>query len=65
MDVNAVIQVIGTLGFPIVACMALFWQNMQESDKHDAEVKALREAIESNTKIINELYVYLKEAAHA
>lgn len=61
MDGNTLIQLIGSLGFPIVACIALFWQNMQESQKHDDEVKALREAIDSNTKVIQELYIYLKE----
>lgn len=61
MDGNTLVQLIGSLGFPIVACIALFWQNMQESQKHDDEVKALREAIDSNTKVIQELYIYLKE----
>lgn len=61
MDGNTLVQLIGSLGFPIVACIALFWQNMQESQKHDDEIKALREAIDSNTKVIQELYIYLKE----
>ena len=65
LDGNTLIQLIGSLGFPIVACIALFWQNIQESQKHENEVNALREALEANTKIINELYVYLKEVRNS
>ena len=33
MDANAIISLVGSLGFPIAACCVMFWQNskMQET----------------------------------
>lgn len=43
------INAIGTLGFPIVACCALFWQLNKTNENHKEEVKQLTTAIENNT----------------
>lgn len=43
------INAIGTLGFPIVACGALFWQLNKTNENHKEEVKQLTTAIENNT----------------
>lgn len=54
MDYNAIGQFIGTLGFPIVACCALFW--MQNT--------TLKENTESNKEVraaLIELTTYMKE----
>lgn len=49
MDYNALGQLIGSLGFPIVACCALFWMintTMKENTESNKEVqKALIELI--------------------
>ena len=29
MDVSSIVQVIGSLGFPIAACIAVFWYLMK------------------------------------
>ena len=45
MDVNAIMQLIGSVGFPIVACGALFWQNYKQNEYHRQESEQMREAI--------------------
>lgn len=53
MDYNEVAQLIGTLGFPIIACCALFWMLNT----------TLKENTESNRNIttaIVELTTYMK-----
>lgn len=49
MDVNTMVQLIGSLGFPIAMClwMAKHMQSMQE--KHAEEINALREVVQENT----------------
>ena len=49
MDYNAIMQAISTVGFPIVCCGVLFYQN----DK-------LRVTIDSIKDTINENTIYLK-----
>lgn len=46
MDVNAVMQLIGGLGFPIVACGALFWMLNRQNEMHREESAQMKEAIE-------------------
>ena len=59
MDVNMVTQIIGTLGFPIVCCGALFWYLVKEKDAHKEEMEELRKSIEANTNAINALCQHL------
>lgn len=49
MDINALTQLIGSLGFPIACCIALFWQNAKQSEKHDEELRKITEALNNNT----------------
>ena len=46
MNINDITQAIATLGFPIVACAALFYQNWRISELHKEEVETLRAAQE-------------------
>lgn len=55
MDYNAFVQAIGTLGFPIVACVALWYQNMKQSERHQDETKKWASVLEANTSAINKL----------
>lgn len=52
MDVNAIIQAIATLGFPIVACGALFWYVNKQEERRKDEVEGLKEALNENSKIL-------------
>ncbi len=55
MDYNSFVQVVGTLGFPIVACAALWYQNMKQSERHEEETKKWAAVLEANTSAINKL----------
>lgn len=66
MDANTLITLIGSLGFPIVACIAMGWffakvndnyrQDIKELQAtHKEEVKAMTEAIQNNTLVIQKL----------
>lgn len=59
MDVTAITQLIGTLGFPIVCCGALFWYMIKEKDAHKEEMEELRKSVEANTQAINNLCAHL------
>ena len=48
MDQNAVVQVISSVGFPIVACIGLAYFIANE-------IKQLREALNNNTLVIQKL----------
>ena len=55
MDVTQVMQAIGSLGFPIVACCALFYYLNKEQESHKEEMTAVREALNRNTEALLEL----------
>lgn len=55
MDYNSFVQIVGTLGFPIVACAALWYQNMKQSERHEEETKKWATVLEANTSAINKL----------
>ena len=59
MDVSMVTQLVGTLGFPIVCCGALFWYLVKEKDAHKEEMAELRKSIVANTNAINALCQHL------
>lgn len=59
MDVGTVTQLVGSLGFPIVCCGALFWYLVKEKDAHREEMEELRKSIEANTTAINLLCQHL------
>ena len=49
MDVNTLIQLVGSLGFPIVACGALFWRMVKSDEQHKEEMNKMSEALNNNT----------------
>lgn len=69
MDVTAtqsIAQMIGTLGFPIVCCGAMFWDRIKveeriakEAELHKQEVAELQKAVEANTLAITTLCQHL------
>lgn len=59
MDVTMVTQLIGSLGFPIVCCGALFWYLVKEKDAHKKEMAELQKSVEANTTAINSLCQHL------
>lgn len=72
MDFDAIITMIGSVGFPIVACLAMGWyvkyqtdQNNKEvkemRDEHRAEIQRVTEALNNNTLAIQKLSDHLDE----
>lgn len=56
MDANIVIQLISTLGFPIVCCIALFWRMIKSDEQHKQEMDKISEALNNNTIAMEKLY---------
>lgn len=61
MDFSAVSQMISSVGFPIAACVALFWQMNRESTQHKEEMGALQESLNKNTLAITKLVLFMQE----
>lgn len=45
MDANSIISLVGTLGFPIVMCGALFWYMIKQNEQHSTESREMQDAI--------------------
>nr|DAI89912.1 MAG TPA: YvrJ protein family protein [Caudoviricetes sp.] len=55
MDVNSIIQLVGSLGFPIVCCGALFCRMIKSDDQHKQEMDKISEALNNNTVALTRL----------
>lgn len=76
MDANAILQAVGTLGFPIVCAVAMAWyvkymtdRNREDIDKlntqHQQEMKEVTTALNNNTLALQKLSdVISKEDGH-
>ena len=60
MDLNTLGQFIGSYGFPIVACAALFWQNIRQEENHKTTMENLTKVIQENTTAINKVLIYIE-----
>lgn len=49
MDVQTITTLIGSLGFPIAACIACFSMLNKEREEHKQEIAKVTEAINNNT----------------
>lgn len=65
-DFSSVVQIIGSLGFPITACIYLFYSMQKERERNDAqreadrtehkqEMEKMTEALHNNTLVIQKL----------
>lgn len=61
MDTNTLIQLVSSLGFPIVMCGALFWYMIQQQKTHKEELEHLKDTINENTKVLTELTTLIKD----
>ena len=66
IDVTGIIQIIGSLGFPVAACIYLFYSMQKERERNDVQREADRkehkeemtkvtEALQNNTLVIQKL----------
>lgn len=60
MDANSIIQIVSSLGFPIVMCGALFWYMVKQREAHKEETDHLKDTINENTKVLAELTTLIK-----
>ena len=63
MDWNGVIQAIGSVGFPIVACGVMFSYLEKERESHKEEIASITHALNENTKVITELKIIIERLA--
>ena len=55
MDIHVIGQLVASLGFPIVACGAMFWMVNKQEERHGEEIGSLRKTIEDNTNVLASL----------
>ena len=55
MDANTIVQLIGSLGFRIVCCIALFWRMIKSDENHKTEIDKLTDALNNNTLVLQQL----------
>jgi hypothetical protein len=55
MDFNALITAIGSLGFPIVACILMGYMFIKFTDNYRADIKSMTEIVNNNTLALNKL----------
>ena len=57
MDANTITTLIGSVGFPIVACIAMGWYVKYQTDQNNKEVENMRkehkEEVQKMTEAIN------------
>lgn len=55
MDATTLSQLIGSLGFPIIACFYMAKMQEKQNEQHSKEVSELRQTVENNTKVMIKL----------
>ena len=59
-DISGIVQIISTVGFPIVMCLILMKFMASSNEKHESEVNHLTDTIDANTKVLTELCTLIK-----
>lgn len=68
MDPNAIVQLVGSLGFPIVCCGALFWYinktmkdfSTETKDSIKSLIKSISENTDATTRLVTTVEVITK-----
>lgn len=55
MDVQAITNIITTVGFPIAVCLLCFWYINKMQEQHKEETDKLAEALNNNTLVMQQL----------
>lgn len=55
MDIATVVQLIGSLGFPIVMCILMMWYIKDQADQHKEETASFTEALNKNTLVLTKI----------
>lgn len=54
-EVNAIVQAISTVGFPICMCLVMGYYIKYLNDQHKSEIEELTKTIENNTIVMEKL----------
>lgn len=60
MTTNDIVNLISTVGFPIVMCGVLLYYIMTINKKNDDTIKGLSDTINQNSKVLTELTTLIK-----
>lgn len=55
MGTQEIVEIINSVGFPIVACGALFWLNVRTLRQQRMMLRELEQTIEKNTYVISSI----------
>lgn len=55
MEAASFIEIINKIGFPIAACIALFWMNREQAKYYRQLLKDFQDTIDQNTEAINSI----------
>lgn len=61
MDISGISQLVGSLGFPIAACIALYYSNMKQDERHQVEIDKITEALNQNTIALTKIETLLSK----
>ena len=61
MSIDDISQLVNNLGFPIVVAGILFWLMYKNSVMYNNTIQKMRETIDKNTKIMQEVLDHLKD----
>ena len=60
MDVNTIVSIVSTVGFPIACCIYLVYNQNKAEERHRDEVDKLRQSLDNNTKVMTKICAILK-----
>ena len=60
MDLSQITPIISSLGFPIAACIALFYYLNKERESHKDEIDSLKNCINENNTVLTGLKTLLE-----
>ena len=61
MDIDSIMSLIGSLGFPIAMCLIMFNYMDKERETHAQEVEKLTETLNNNTNVLSELKLLITQ----
>lgn len=50
-----ILSMVGTVGFPIVMCLLLYYRDNKRDEQHRAEVEKLATAVQNNTLVMQKI----------
>lgn len=53
--IQYLVSLIGSIGFPIVCCIMMWYQMLKQQNQHKEEMTQLKDVLAKNTEAINKL----------